>query len=286
MKVIAPAKINLFLEVGKKINSYHKIISLLEMITLHDEIELLPSDRDEIEFLSEWEIPDDNTIRKTVELIRKITDCKRKVKIKVRKKIPPGSGLGGGSSDAASVLKGLNKLWKINFNNEKLLEIGKKVGSDVPFFIFGRRGIIEGCGEIVRDVNCKTIFKYLLLIPPFQVKTEEIYRELDREEEYGDLTEGKKKIKILLAAMEKNNIKEMENIMMNRLEKPCFNFKKEIKEVREEIEKITGRKFFLSGSGGTLFSILYSEEEVEKVRHLPFLKEWKVFCVRSLFSSE
>jgi len=204
----------------------------------------------------------------------------------VRKKIPPGSGLGGGSSDAASVLKGLNKLWEINFDNEKLLEIGKKIGADVSLFIFGRRGIIEGYGEIINSVNCESVFNYLLLIPPFQVKTEEVYRELDREKEYGNLTEGKKKIKILLAAMEKGDIEEMEEIMMNRLEKPCLNLKKEIKEVREGIEKVTGKKFFLSGSGGTLFSFLSSEEEVEKVRHLLFLKEWKVFGVKSLFSLE
>ncbi len=279
LKIKAPAKINLFLEVGEKNNSLHPIYSLVDIISLYDNIYIKKSRKTEIKFISKWEIPEKNTVSKLISILKKKYNFE--VEIKIVKNIPPGSGLGGGSSDAAFVLIYLNKLFNFGLKLKEMVEIGKNIGSDVPLFFYRKRCIIKNYGEKI--IPCKDFeLYYLLLIPEIQIITKDVYNKLDEIGEYGRLTECEERVRILIEKIQDGDIKMVENNIFNRLEKVCFEIEKQLKEVRDEVEKITKKRFFITGSGGTLFSVYKEREEVAKVSNLIFLEGWKKLIVKSV----
>lgn len=286
MKILAPAKVNLFLEVGSLKNNLHRLISLVDIIDLYDTIEIENSLTTEVKFISEWDIPDENTVTRTVKLVKNTFQIGKNVRVVIRKRIPPGSGLGGGSSDAAAVLIALVDLWSIKTTEEQLVKMALSIGSDVPLFIKGRRCVIEGTGDKITCAGLSLIpLTYCLLIPSFAVSTRDVYREMDILGEQGDLTEGARKIKILNEYIMKKDISGIENSIFNRLERPCFNIWKKGKEVKERVEKETGKKFFVSGSGGTLFSVFLDREEAEKKTRFLDIDNWQKYVVESIKTS-
>jgi len=286
MKILSPAKVNLFLEVGHLEKCLHRLISLVDIVGLYDTIEIKEAASTEVKFLSEWKIPDENTVTKTISLLKERFSIKKDVSVTIRKRIPPGSGLGGGSSNAASVLMALVGLWGIRTDEGQLMKIASMIGSDVPLFIKRKRCIIEGFGD---KITCKGIpsipLVYCLLIPPFAVSTGAIYKEMDILGEEGDLTEGIRRIKILIEYIMKEDIKRIERSIFNRLESPYFNLWKEGKEVKERIERKTGKKFFVSGSGGTLFSVFLNRAEAEEKARFLDIPDWKRYVVESIKTS-
>ncbi|HPP30512.1 MAG TPA: 4-(cytidine 5'-diphospho)-2-C-methyl-D-erythritol kinase [bacterium] len=286
MKILAPAKVNLFLEVGYSIKGLHNIVSLVDMVDLYDTIEMEEASDTEVKFLSEWKIPGENTVTKALFLFRDIFHIKKNIRITINKKIPPGSGLGGGSSDAAAVLLSLTSFWNVKTTEEQLIRIASLIGSDVPLFIKGRRCIVEGTGD---KISCEGISSvplvYYLLIPSFAVSTEAVYREMDILGEKGDLTEGMRKIKILNEYIMRKDISKIEKSMSNRLERPYFNLWKKGKEVKKRVEKETGKRFFVSGSGGTLFSVFLDRSEAEKKTRFLDITGWKGYVVESIKTS-
>ncbi|MCM8760165.1 MAG: 4-(cytidine 5'-diphospho)-2-C-methyl-D-erythritol kinase [Candidatus Omnitrophica bacterium] len=286
MKILAPAKVNLFLEVGSSIKGLHNIVSLVDIVDLYDIIEIEEATRTEVKFLSEWKIPDENTVTKALFLFKETSNIKKNVRVTINKKIPPGSGLGGGSSDAAAVLLSLTSLYNIKTTEEQLIKVASIIGSDVPLFIKGRRCIVEGTGD---KISCKGISSvplvYYLLVPSFAVSTGSVYKEMDILGEKGDLTESICKIKILNEYIMKKDISGIEKGIFNRLEKPYFNLWKEGKEVRKKAEKETGKRFFVSGSGGTLFSVFLDRTEVEKKTRFLEIEGWKGYVVESIKTS-
>lgn len=155
--MFAPAKINLSLDILEKDSSgYHKIKTIFQEIkSIADEIEITSSEDKDI--LPKFTPPkiftinppqqSDDMIYKALTLIKKTFKIKKFVKIKIKKKIPFASGLGGGSSDAAAILKGLNKLWKLKLSKKELAKLGEKLGMDVPFFIYGGTALGTHYGE-------------------------------------------------------------------------------------------------------------------------------------------
>ncbi|MFN4226729.1 MAG: 4-(cytidine 5'-diphospho)-2-C-methyl-D-erythritol kinase [Candidatus Ratteibacteria bacterium] len=279
-KIEAPAKINLFLEVGQRHNSLHPIVSLIDIVSLYDYIYLKPSGKTDINFISKWEIPEDNTVVRLISILKKM--FKFDVDIKIEKKIPPGTGLGGASSNAAYLLLYLNEIFNFGLKIEDMVEIGKKIGSDVPLFLYRKRCLIENFGEKVKV--CKDFkFYYLLLIPQFSVNTKDVYNKLDQLGDFGNLTYALKRVKILIRKIEEFDINKIEESMFNRLERPCFELNNEIKEVKIDVEKKTGKRFFLSGSGGVLYSLFKEKEEVSKVKNFIYLEGWEKVEVESIF---
>lgn len=278
-KIKAPAKVNIFLEVGKKEGILHPICSLIDIISLCDYIYIKPSKQTGIKFFSKWDIPKENTVSKLISILKKNFDFE--VEIEIEKNIPPGSGLGGGSSDAAYVLMHLNYMFNFNLKIDDMVKITKEIGSDVPLFLYRKRCIIKNFGEkVIPCVDFKLY--YLILLPNFQISTKEVYNKLDELGEWGCLTDCDEKIRILLKEIKKGNIKKVKENMFNRLEKACFEVNKQVKEVRDEIERRTGERFFLSGSGGVLFSFFKEKEEVGKIEKLIFLEGWKKLKAESI----
>src|SRR6185369_9937417 len=150
LTVPAPAKLNLFLHVtGRRADGYHEIESLFVALDYGDMLTLVR--RDDGAILRRTDVPaipiDDDLAIRAARALQRETSCRRGVEIDLVKRIPIGGGLGGGSSDAASVLLGLNRLWELGLDRARLMRIGETLGADVPFFVFGRPAMARGIGE-------------------------------------------------------------------------------------------------------------------------------------------
>ena len=173
----APAKLNLFLHVvGRRSDGYHLLQSVFTLIDLADTIRLRVRDDGLIERVSDLPgVPaEEDLVVRAARLLQEASGTPKGADIEVEKRIPMGGGLGGGSSDAATVLIALDRLWGTGFGPEALAEIGVALGADVPFFIYGRAAWAEGIGERLRDVDLPPRW-YLVLVPPVAVPTAEIF---------------------------------------------------------------------------------------------------------------
>jgi 4-diphosphocytidyl-2-C-methyl-D-erythritol kinase len=173
----APAKLNLFLHVtGRQANGYHLLETVFQMVDLADRIDLTRRSDGRIELATPLRgVPAENDL--TVRAARRLaleTGCPFGVSIRLRKSIPMGGGLGGGSSDAATVLLGLNRLWDLRLKPRTLMRIALELGADVPFFIFGRSAYATGVGEQLRDCP-QPDRHFVLLAPPVQVATASVF---------------------------------------------------------------------------------------------------------------
>ena len=177
MVVAAPAKVNLFLHVtGRRADGYHTLESLFALIDWADTVTLTP--RADGAIVRANPLPgvadrDDLAVRAAL-LLRGASGTKAGVTIDIVKQIPLGAGLGGGSSDAASVLLALNSLWQLNLPRHELAALGVTLGADVPFFLGGDAAVARGIGEILAPVSLPPLW-LALAIPPVAVRTAEIF---------------------------------------------------------------------------------------------------------------
>ncbi len=173
----APAKLNLFLHVvGRRSDGYHLLQTVFRFIDYGDSLTFEVTDSPEITLLDP--IPgvpsESNLCVKAARLLQIEGNCRLGARIGLEKKLPMGGGLGGGSSDAATTLIVLNRLWKLNLGREKLMEIALRLGADVPVFVYGENAFAEGIGEKLEPVLLDPAW-YLVLVPPVQIPTAEIF---------------------------------------------------------------------------------------------------------------
>jgi len=176
MQILAPAKINLSLKIlGRRKDGFHELDTLIAPISLYDEIRIDEGRAEKgIEFCcDDPSVPQgsDNLAVRAAKAFFKRTRIEPAISIELKKKIPHGAGLGGGSSDAASVLVALNALFEAKLSREALAEMAEPIGSDVPFFIFQSAALCKGHGEMVSPVKLRRQFSILLLKPDFAVST-------------------------------------------------------------------------------------------------------------------
>lgn len=174
----APAKLNLFLHVvGRRADGYHLLQTLFRFVDHGDVLQFSPRADGEVVLATPLPgVPPeiDLTVR-AARLLQRETGCRQGVTIALEKYLPMGGGLGGGSSDAATVLLALNHLWRLGLSRERLQEIGLTLGADVPIFIYGRNAFAEGVGESFTPVELPPVW-YVVLEPPVQVPTADIFR--------------------------------------------------------------------------------------------------------------
>jgi 4-diphosphocytidyl-2-C-methyl-D-erythritol kinase len=183
----APAKLNLFLHVvGRRRDGYHLLQSVFTLIDLHDRLRFRVRPDGIVRRVNDVPgvLPAEDLVVRAALLLQEASGTAQGADIEIAKSIPMGAGLGGGSSDAATTLLALNRLWKTGFDREALAEIGGGLGADVPFFIFGRPAWAEGIGDRLRDVDVPPRW-YLVLTPPAHVPTQLAYAapELTRDTE-------------------------------------------------------------------------------------------------------
>ena len=174
---LAPAKVNLFLHItGRRTDGYHTLQSVFQLLDFYDTIHLKPTKTDEIKRVNDIaNVPasQDLCIRAAIAL-QQATSCTQGVEIFLEKRIPMGGGLGGGSSDAATVLLALNHLWQTNLSREQLMQIGIKLGADVPVFIFGKNAWAEGVGEQLSAIDLAPHY-FVVLTPQVHVSTAQVF---------------------------------------------------------------------------------------------------------------
>jgi 4-diphosphocytidyl-2-C-methyl-D-erythritol kinase len=177
LTVPAPAKLNLFLHVtGRRADGYHAIETIFVALDYGDAITL--SRRDDGSIRRSTDIPgvavDDDLVVRAAHALQRATGCRDGVDIAVCKRIPMGGGLGGGSSDAASVLLALNRLWNVNLSRAALMRIGIALGADIPFFVFGQPAIARGIGELLRPITLPSRW-IAVIVPAVSVSTAAIF---------------------------------------------------------------------------------------------------------------
>ncbi len=292
MVIKSYAKINLFLLVnGLRKDGYHSIKTIFERIDLHDKI-IIKSRRDRKIKLtsSSRDIPLDssNLVFRSARLLQEKFHINKGLDIKIIKRIPVGAGLGGGSSNAASVLLGLNKLWKLKLTPEILAGFAKKVGSDAAFFIYNCRfAQASGRGDKIRPLNQ---FKdlnlwHILVVPKLHVSTPLIYREWDRmAAEKPGLTAPKYDVKILTLALEKKDSKGVSAALFNSLEPVTFSLYPQVKRIKQGLSQFGLSSVLMSGSGPAVVGIVSSRKEAQllarKLRREN--ASWRVFVAKAV----
>ena len=181
MIINAPAKLNLTFEIkGKREDGYHNLKTIMQTVDIYDRLHIVKAS--DLELTGCLVAPfEDNTIIKAVRELEKFTGQKLPCHIHLDKTIPIGAGLGGGSSDAAATLWAVNSIYNLKCSVEDILQIGAKVGSDVPFFVIGGKSLVEGRGEIVTPLASEEgRFLYLVFRPHKRISSHEAYEEYDR----------------------------------------------------------------------------------------------------------
>jgi 4-diphosphocytidyl-2-C-methyl-D-erythritol kinase len=178
---LSPAKLNLGLKiVGKRSDGYHLLKTIFCLINLFDEVRIQIIDSGKISLIEHnqaWSYHKDLAYKAAV-LLKKITACQLGANIKIKKTIPAGSGLGGGSSNAATVLVALNQLWQTGLSQKELIKLGASLGADIPFFIHGENAWAEGIGENLTTIKIPE--QYIVIIcPDFHLATKDVFANLD-----------------------------------------------------------------------------------------------------------
>ena len=257
MQVFAPAKINLSLKIlGRRPDGFHEIETFISPISLCDQIKIDKNKAAEgVEFrCDDSSVPtgDENLVVRAAKAFFEAAKLKASVSIELKKKIPHGAGLGGGSSDAASTLLAMNKLFETNLPREALAELGETIGSDVPFFIFESAAMCRGRGELVTPEKLKEKMSILLLKPEFGVATACAYQRWQDSREIP---------RISYALQEFNGHR-----FANDLERPVFEkfvFLAQMKTwLRNQPEVGVA---LMSGSGSTVFSVMRPNVDLDLV---------------------
>lgn len=255
IQIIAPAKINLLLQVtGKRPDGYHELFTLMCPLGLADRIRLDTAGSRIRVTCSDPAVPADttNTTHRAAEIfLRNLTKRRHPpltgVKITIDKQIPVGAGLGGGSSDAAAVFRGLNRLLGYPFQLAELMRMGREVGADVPFFIFGQPALATGIGERLEPYRKLPSYRVLLFYPGVSVSTAEVYKNLDL-----GLTKCKKNLKDFVL---KQRPFDAALHLCNDLETVTLNRYPQVKAAKEVLDGRGALGVSMSGSGSTVFAL-------------------------------
>lgn len=277
----APAKINLFLEVlGKRPDGYHELETVMQAVDLVDTLTLEVTDQGIELTCTEPDIPcDENNLAwKAVRVFQKETGIKGGARIHLVKRIPIAAGLGGGSSDAAAVLKGLNTLWNTQLSGTRLMDMAAQLGSDVPFFIKGGTALCKGRGEIVTPLEVRRRFSYVILYPDIKISTASVYKNLKI-----DLTIKRKDVNFILDVLSSDNVNALNISLFNRLEEAALELYPELRRYKSLLESYLSDGVLLSGSGSAIYGHCENQREAKNVKEqLDKLGIEKAFVVSNL----
>ena len=268
ISLTAPAKINWFLSVlNKREDGYHNIVSPMQCVDLFDSLSF--EEAEEIHLLSDLDVPvEGNLVYKAAALLKRVSSYKFGARIELKKNIPVAAGLGGGSSDAAYTLMGLNRLWGLNYDKMTLTQLAAELGSDVPFFLAGPLALVEGRGEKVTELNAEGSMVILLTKPDVSVSTSWAYNLFKTR-----LTKKAVDIKLFCQALERNNFAFLRDTVFNDLEDVVIGHYPVVGEIKTILARNGALFSLMSGSGPTVFSgFTASEEAARASKNLP--GEW------------
>ncbi len=261
MTFYANAKINIGLDVvGKLPNGYHEVSMIMQEISLCDTIEIFPDISGKIDLKienSDLSADRSNIAYRAAELFFEKSGIDGGCSIKLKKNIPVCAGLGGGSADAACVLKGLNSLYSFPFENEKLMEIGLSLGADVPFCIMGGCAHAGGIGEKLTRLNSALDYSVCLIKPDIDISTPLAYKAIDA------IDIMHPDINMAISASEKGDISLFSKYTGNVFEYVCCPRHKEIDMIKDYLKSMGAVFTMMSGSGPTVFGLFEKEKDAE-----------------------
>jgi len=270
----SPAKLNLFLHiVGRRADGYHLLQSVFQLIDWCDTIHLKLIPQNEIHRIDPIAglEPENDLVVRAAKLLKDFCQIESGVEIGLQKEIPMGAGMGGGSSDAATTLIGLNTLWNLNLDKKTLCELSLQLGADVPFFIFGKNAFVEGIGEQIQEIALETR-DFLVIFPNQGIPTISIFQDPELTRNHGQIT-----IEGFLASPWSD--------LSNDCQAVAMRICPEVKQALDWISQaVPGSEPRMSGSGSSVFTVLDSKMNVAKLENLlqNLPKGWTGRVVRGL----
>lgn len=250
----ALAKINLGLDVlGRRENGYHDVRMIMQSIYLYDDVRIERKAAPGIELASNlYFLPtgDGNIAYKAAQMLMDEFGIEEGVRITLNKHIPVAAGMAGGSSNAAAVLFGMNRLFGLNLSQKEMMERGVKLGADVPYCIMRGTVLAEGIGEALKRLPAMPKCTVLIAKPPVSVSTKVVYEALDS----SDITVHPD-IDGLIEALEKGNLREIASRMGNVLEEVTIPMHPVIEEIKQVMKDCGALNAMMSGSGPTVFGL-------------------------------
>jgi len=266
LKVYAPAKLNLYLDVlEKRPDGYHNVKTLFEKIDLKDEIEIIRKRRGiDVRIEPKASCPEgkDNIVYKAIEALLKESKLDLGLEVIIKKNIPVGSGLGGGSSDAASVLRAINEKFDLGISPKRLFHIASLLGKDVPFFMLDAPFAIGRlAGEGLEPVEADVSFFHIVIKPDVSISTEAMYKRLDR------LQRGPRRngLEAIIPALKNKDLALLKKAYYNAFEEVLADSTHYIEKTKTLLLKAGAEAVFLSGSGSALFCTLKDKEEAIQI---------------------
>ena len=254
LTILAPAKINLFLEVlCKRPDGFHEINSAFQAVSLYDKLAFELSDEPGIQISTtmnvDLPIDQNNLIYRAFEAVDQRFSLERGLQVILEKNIPISAGLGGGSADAAATIKAVNILFDMGLSDHQMAEIGLEVGSDVPFFFSNGQALVSGRGETVKMAEFPTDYQLVLVTPDLAVSTAKAYAGLKM-----DLTKPKNPFRLSRCSTVGNLVLELQ-LTGNDFEKIHFLSYPELGRIKNGLQDLGASLVRLSGSGPTIFGL-------------------------------
>ncbi|MFH2002000.1 MAG: 4-(cytidine 5'-diphospho)-2-C-methyl-D-erythritol kinase [Planctomycetota bacterium] len=280
LKILAPAKLNLFLEVlGKRPDGFHELETIMQTVSLYDELNIHSKGKDIIFHSSGRDAgpPGENLVLKAAHLFRKKAKIRTGFEIHLNKLIPVGAGLGGGSSDCAAVLMGLNRLCESPLTQNDLVTLGGALGSDVPFFFYCGTARCTGRGEIIEPLYDVKPLHFLIFFPGIHLSTPKVYENLNL-----GLTKRKNDSRLLIALSKNDNESKINKCLFNRLERSALESEPTLAGAMKTLEQKGFSSLRVTGSGSSFFTI--QRELDAKGNRSEFLNmglHWECFLVES-----
>lgn len=267
LKLKARAKINLGLDVvRKREDGYHEVRMIMQMINLYDKITLRKKTEPGITVttnLSYLPVNEDNLVYRVAKLLMDEFQVDGGLEIELQKYIPVAAGMAGGSTDAASVMVGVNKIFQLGLNKKQLMERGVKIGADVPFCIMRGTALAEGIGEELTPLPAMPHCSLVIAKPKIHVSTKFVYGNLKVKEltEHPDI-DGQ------VQALRENDLEQLVARMGNVLETVTIPAYPVIDEIKHMMMKYGAMGAMMSGSGPTVFGIFEKEDKAQEVCRL------------------
>nr|WP_302647024.1 4-(cytidine 5'-diphospho)-2-C-methyl-D-erythritol kinase [uncultured Clostridium sp.] len=280
MKIKAYGKVNISLDVvGKREDGYHLLSMIMQNIDLYDEIEVEKQECGIILECNKSYVPVDNRnlAYKAAEIFKERYDIVDGVKINIEKNIPVSAGLAGGSTDAAAVLKVMNKLFNVNATEEELMELSLKLGADIPYCIHGGTALCEGIGEIITPIKPFRDKIVVLVKPAFGVSTKEVYKNFNLEK-----VKQHPKTAEIINAIENDDLNFVASNMKNLLENVTLRKHKILIKIKEEMNACGAINSMMSGSGPTVFAFFDDMLKAQRCFEKMKKKYSDVFITRTI----
>ena len=273
----SPAKVNLYLRVlRKREDGYHDILSLMQRISLCDEMTFASTDGGIAVRCPGTELPEDqgNIVYRAAMAFFSCIGAPPEIKITIRKRIPIGAGLGGGSSNAATTLMTLNEMHGSPLARRELMKIGAGIGADIPFFIFGKTAWASGIGDLLTEAPFLPPLWFVLINPGFEISTKMVYQGLNL---------GLTKHGINYSIPRFYAVEDLIRGLLNDLEKVTLQIHPVLDQIKTFLLESGARGALMSGSGPTVFGIFTDEKSACRTEeNLGQRAGWRVFRAKSL----